>query len=102
MFVLNVCIICLFFLLSDDAYLGGGECNVTAMSHVTELCQVSEMVCQPTVVGSGCQRWLAMDANGGWHWIPTVVGNANHRWQSHVIRISIYRPRSFIGNAVCF
>jgi hypothetical protein len=47
------------------------------------------------------QRWLATDANDGWQWMPTVVGNgrqrwlamdANGGWQSHVIWTSIYSP----------
>jgi hypothetical protein len=68
----------LFF--QEYSYLGEGECDVPAMSHVLAISHVSEMVCQPTLVGNGCQRWLAMDANGGWQWTPTVVGNGCQRW----------------------
>jgi hypothetical protein len=62
------------------AYLEGGECDVTAMSHVAAVGHVSAMACQPTLVGNACQRWLAMDANDGWQWMPTMAGNGCQRW----------------------
>ena len=50
--------------------------------------------------GGANQRWLVVDANDGWQWTPTMVGNgrqrwlamdANDGWQNHVIARSIYR-----------
>jgi len=57
--------------------------------------------------GGANQRWLVVDANDGWQWTPTMVGNgrqrwlamdANDGWQNHVIARSIYSPVVLIGN----
>ena len=64
---MDVCFVSSF--LRMYAYLGGGECDITAMSHVVDVCHVSEAACQPMLVGSGRQR-----CNGRQRWLAKSGG----------------------------
>jgi|SRR5271169_5627657 len=88
------------FLFQTYAYLGEGECDVTAMGHVSETSHVAEVTvvyncwhCQwpvalPTVDGIANSRWRCQQPMA----LTTVSGIANSRWHcQHLLASQVSR-----------
>ena len=107
---LHECFYCFYLFLRMYAYLGGGECDVTAASHVLVMSHVTAVgtaigaaigTAIGTAIGVGHWHGHWYGHWHGWHW--QCCHWQRQRWlASQVTWKSIYSTVALIGNGVCF